>query len=120
MNQLICLGLITALGMSAVETRTWRQTDYSEFEKGSLKRLSLRSDGRLTLAPLVKAEKVAWGSIGENPSALKTNYVIAYLSAAAGQNLGQRFKDDWPRAPTLPSCARSAPVVRCVSTASAT
>jgi len=54
MNKLIWLGLAATLGMSAVETRAWRQTDFADFEKGSLKRLSLRSDGRLTLAPAVK------------------------------------------------------------------
>ncbi|MDQ6665381.1 MAG: hypothetical protein M3Z23_13435 [Acidobacteriota bacterium] len=32
-------------------TRTWVQTDYSDFEKGNLHNLSLRSDGRVTLAP---------------------------------------------------------------------
>jgi len=35
----------------AAHTRTWVQTDYEDFEKGVLKNLSLRSDGRLTLAP---------------------------------------------------------------------
>lgn len=35
----------------AVETKTWSQNDYSDFEKGNLKKLSLSSDGRLTLAP---------------------------------------------------------------------
>ena len=35
MNKLIWLGLLTALGMTAVETRAWRQTDYSDFEKGT-------------------------------------------------------------------------------------
>ena len=54
MNKLIWMGLIAALGLSAVETRGWRQTDYTDFEKGSLKRLSLRSDGSLALAPEVK------------------------------------------------------------------
>lgn len=54
MNKSIWLGLVMALGLSAVETRAWRQSDYSDFEKGALKRLSLRSDGRLTMAPAVK------------------------------------------------------------------
>ena len=54
MNKLILSGLLTALGLSAVETRAWRQADFADFEKGSMKRLSLRSDGRLTLAPAVK------------------------------------------------------------------
>lgn len=47
----IPLLLIGTLPIVAVETRTWTQTDYSDFEKGILKSLSLRSDGLLTLAP---------------------------------------------------------------------
>jgi sugar lactone lactonase YvrE len=35
----------------AGQTRTWSESDYSEFEKGNLKNLSLRSDGVITLAP---------------------------------------------------------------------
>lgn len=35
----------------AVETKFWQQTDQADFEKGSLDRLSLRSDGRIYLAP---------------------------------------------------------------------
>ncbi|MFN7993362.1 MAG: hypothetical protein U0Q18_07160 [Bryobacteraceae bacterium] len=35
----------------AGQTRTWTQSDYSDFEKGIIKDLSLRSDGLLTLAP---------------------------------------------------------------------
>jgi sugar lactone lactonase YvrE len=38
----------------AVETHFWQQGDFSDFEKGNLKNLSLRSDGRLTLAPALK------------------------------------------------------------------
>ncbi len=37
----------------AVETRYWVQDDIDEFEKGNLSRLSVRSDGRLLLAPVV-------------------------------------------------------------------
>ncbi|MGH9611970.1 MAG: hypothetical protein ACRD4P_02700 [Bryobacteraceae bacterium] len=37
----------------AVETKFWEQSDASDFEKGSLEGLSLRSDGRLFLAPAV-------------------------------------------------------------------
>src|ERR1700681_1799277 len=40
--------------LRAVETKTWQQAEMSDFEKGSLTRLSLSSDGRLTLAPAVK------------------------------------------------------------------
>jgi hypothetical protein len=35
----------------AVETRFWEQGDRADFEKGTLNHLSLRSDGRLFLAP---------------------------------------------------------------------
>ncbi|MCL5743745.1 MAG: hypothetical protein M1541_07435, partial [Acidobacteria bacterium] len=38
----------------AVETRTWSQNDYSDFEKGNLKNLSLSSDGRITIAPVFR------------------------------------------------------------------
>lgn len=42
-----------AVNAFAVETKFWRQDDQPDFEKGSLKGLSLRSDGRLMLAPAV-------------------------------------------------------------------
>src|SRR5579863_1952606 len=35
----------------AGETHSWTQSDYSDFQKGNLKNLSIRSDGRLSLAP---------------------------------------------------------------------
>lgn len=41
-------------GVFAVETKTWVQADQSDFEKGTLHKLSLRSDGRLFLAPELK------------------------------------------------------------------
>src|SRR6202046_18222 len=46
--------LLLALGATlclAGETRAWVQSDYQDFEKGNLKNLSIRSDGRLSLAP---------------------------------------------------------------------
>jgi sugar lactone lactonase YvrE len=50
------LFLLALAGLSlsayAVGTRTWQQKEYAEFDKGNLKKLSLRSDGRLTLAPV--------------------------------------------------------------------
>src|SRR5260370_8442188 len=36
---------------TASQTKTWQESEYSDFEKGTLKNLSLRSDGLLTLAP---------------------------------------------------------------------
>jgi WD40 repeat protein len=35
----------------AVSTRSWLSSTYSDFEKGELKGVSVRSDGRITLAP---------------------------------------------------------------------
>ncbi|MCS6954304.1 MAG: hypothetical protein RMK57_04640 [Bryobacterales bacterium] len=46
-----CFAGVCVLGLWAVETRTWRQGDAADFEKASLKRIALRSDGRLMLAP---------------------------------------------------------------------
>jgi WD40 repeat protein len=44
---------LLAVEALAVETRFWQHNEQSDFEKGTLKNLSLRSDGRLTLAPAV-------------------------------------------------------------------
>lgn len=46
------LGL--ALAALAVDTRYWSQDTQSDFEKGNLKRVALRNDGRLSLAPAIK------------------------------------------------------------------
>jgi hypothetical protein len=43
-----------ALSALAVDTRYWSQDAQSEFEKGSLKGVALRSDGQLSLAPAIK------------------------------------------------------------------
>ena len=40
--------------LCAVDTKTWQQGEMADFEKGTLTRLSLASDGRLALAPVVK------------------------------------------------------------------
>jgi hypothetical protein len=46
------LGLVAlATFCFAGETRSWTQSNYAEFQKGNLKNLSIRSDGRLSLAP---------------------------------------------------------------------
>jgi hypothetical protein len=41
---------------------------------------------------MIKADTMSWAKIGANPSTIKTDYVIAYLSLAAGRNLGPTFK----------------------------
>jgi sugar lactone lactonase YvrE len=49
-----CAALLGAPLVFAVETRSWIHNGQSDFEKGTLKNLSLRSDGRLTLAPVFR------------------------------------------------------------------
>src|ERR1022692_2254907 len=48
----LSLLLAASSALSAGQTRTWMQGEVADFEKGILKDLSLRSDGRLTLSPL--------------------------------------------------------------------
>ena len=43
--------MVCAAAVFGGQTHIWSQSDYSDFEKGNLKNLSLRSDGLLTLAP---------------------------------------------------------------------
>jgi hypothetical protein len=47
---LSCL-LLASLPCFAVETRLWDQSDASDFGRGTTNKLSIRSDGHLTLAP---------------------------------------------------------------------
>jgi hypothetical protein len=42
--------------LKAVETKFWEQDEFGEFEKGNLSKLSVRSDGRLFLGPVVTEE----------------------------------------------------------------
>jgi hypothetical protein len=49
---LICLAVLAFASVCpAAETETWVQGELTDFEKANLKRVSLRSDGVLTLAP---------------------------------------------------------------------
>ena len=50
------LGAVSALttALFAVETKMWEQSTFTDFEAGTLKNLSVRSDGRLFLAPALK------------------------------------------------------------------
>ena len=51
---LFAAALATAAApLIAVETRYWIQDDFSDFEKGNLNKVSVRSDGRMFLAPVV-------------------------------------------------------------------
>jgi len=49
----LLLALLLASPCLAVETKFWQQNDQAAFEKGTLTNVSLRSDGRLSLAPEV-------------------------------------------------------------------
>ena len=40
--------------LPAVDTHVWEQSEQAEFSRGTVKKLSIRSDGRLTLAPEFK------------------------------------------------------------------
>ena len=55
MTKLKCGAALMACAASAAlfasQTRTWSQGDYAEFEKGTIKNLSVRSDGLLSLGP---------------------------------------------------------------------
>lgn len=46
--------LCAFLPLAAVETQTWEHSDASDFEKGTLHKLSLSSEGRLTPAPVMR------------------------------------------------------------------
>ena len=50
----LSLLLLTTLAL-AEGTRTWEQTKYEDFEKGSTKGVAIRSDGSLELAPTFKS-----------------------------------------------------------------
>lgn len=57
MNRLASLTFALAAlagAASAVDTQTWVQNQQEEFTKGTLKRISVRSDGRLSLGPVFK------------------------------------------------------------------
>src|SRR5579884_238070 len=46
----VLLGAL-AVPVFAVDTRFWQQDEFTDFEKGNLNKISIRSDGRLFLAP---------------------------------------------------------------------
>src|SRR3989442_13573782 len=50
-DRILPLLAIQASTASAGETKSWLQGEYSDFEKGTIKNLSLRSDGLVSLAP---------------------------------------------------------------------
>ncbi len=50
----ILWGALAALPALCVETKFWQQTDLADFEKGKMERISVRSDGLMTLAPATR------------------------------------------------------------------
>jgi hypothetical protein len=49
----LVVGALAALPLFCVETKFWQQGEYADFEKGTRNKVSIRSDGRLSLAPVV-------------------------------------------------------------------
>src|SRR5579864_5738211 len=50
-SKLFLAAIATISTCFAVDTKFWQHTDRTDFEKGTLTHLSLRSDGRILLAP---------------------------------------------------------------------
>jgi hypothetical protein len=51
---LVCalgIGIIAPVAVFAEHTRTWRESDFSEFERGTPNGVAIRSDGKLMPAP---------------------------------------------------------------------
>ena len=48
---LLAISTLLPLAASAEHTRFWKETDFSQFEKGTAKGVAIRSDGRLAPAP---------------------------------------------------------------------
>lgn len=48
---LLALAILLPVAARAEHTRYWRQTDFSDFQKGTAKGVAIRSDGRLQPAP---------------------------------------------------------------------
>jgi sugar lactone lactonase YvrE len=53
-HKLLCVLVCAAAPSFAVDTKTWTQAGMADFDKGSLTGLSISSEGKLTLAPVVK------------------------------------------------------------------
>ena len=44
---ILAIGLIAPIAALAEHTRNWRQSDFSEFERGTANGVAIRSDGKL-------------------------------------------------------------------------
>ncbi len=47
----LAIGILGPISVFAEHTRTWRQSDFSEFERGTANGVAIRSDGKLMPAP---------------------------------------------------------------------
>ena len=47
----LAIGLVATVSTFAEHTRTWRQSEFSEFERGTANGVAIRSDGKLMPAP---------------------------------------------------------------------
>jgi hypothetical protein len=48
---ILALGLIVPISALAEHTRIWRQSEFSEFERGTANGVAIRSESRLSLGP---------------------------------------------------------------------
>ena len=75
--------VLVPIACLATETKTWLQSDYADFQRGNRNNLSIRSDGRLSLAP--KSSEL-WDAS------------IAYLWALARDSRGDLYAAGGPGA----------------------
>ncbi|MBM3774937.1 MAG: hypothetical protein FJW37_07190 [Acidobacteria bacterium] len=74
---------MSACLLPGVETRVWAESGYADFEKGTIRGLSLRSDGQLMLAPRFEE---------------RFDYSSAYLWALAADSKGNIYAGGGPGA----------------------
>ena len=75
--RIVYAALLVAPCAFSVATKSWLHGSQSDFEKGTLKNLSLRSDGRLTLAPVFRevfdsSTAYLWALAGDSKGNLYT------------------------------------------------
>jgi len=69
---LFAVSCVVAVGARAEQTRFWKQTSFSQFEKGTAKGVAIRSDGELAPAP--KFDSFADPNLAEDKVYLGAGY----------------------------------------------
>ncbi len=86
----LCASAFTLALSFGVETRFWQQGDHADFEKGTSRKLSLRSDGRLMLAPTLtevfdSPSPYLWAAVVDSSGTVYT------AGAGSGSGLAKLF-----------------------------